>query len=68
MFSFKIVLVGDGGVGKTALRKKFLGECMKTGQYLNAIGADFAIYNTKLDDKDVKFQIWDLLNNLSSIM
>ncbi|MHA1207584.1 MAG: Rab family GTPase [Candidatus Hodarchaeales archaeon] len=36
----KIVLIGDGGVGKTALRRAWLGEGFKT-EYLMTIGADF---------------------------
>ena len=60
MYLFKVVLIGDGGVGKTALRKKFMGEGF-SGAYIMTIGADFAIKSIKLtDDAQVKFQIWDL--------
>ncbi len=61
----KIVLIGDGGVGKTALRRSWLGEGFKT-EYLMTIGADFAsqeltVYHSPTKTTyDVKFQIWDL--------
>ena len=61
----KIVLVGDGGVGKTALRRAWLGEGFKT-EYLMTIGADFAsqeisFYHSETKmNYDLKFQIWDL--------
>ncbi|MFX0087631.1 MAG: GTP-binding protein [Candidatus Hodarchaeota archaeon] len=61
----KIVLIGDGGVGKTALRRAWLGEGFKT-EYLMTIGADFAsqeisIYHSETKTSyDLKFQIWDL--------
>jgi GTPase SAR1 family protein len=37
----KIVLIGDGGVGKTALRRAWLGEGFKS-EYFMTIGAFFA--------------------------
>ncbi|MFX1286408.1 MAG: Rab family GTPase [Promethearchaeota archaeon] len=61
----KIVLIGDGGVGKTALRRAWLGEGFKT-EYLMTIGADFAsqelsfYYPETKSTYDLKFQIWDL--------
>ncbi|MFX0091909.1 MAG: Rab family GTPase [Candidatus Hodarchaeota archaeon] len=56
---FKIVLGGDGAVGKTSLRKKYMGEGFEK-EYLQTLGADFALHETKIEDSDIKFQIWDL--------
>jgi len=56
---YKICLLGDGGVGKTALRERFLGKGFKSG-YILTIGADFAVQNLPIDGVDYKFQIWDL--------
>ncbi|MDH5403887.1 MAG: GTP-binding protein [Candidatus Heimdallarchaeota archaeon] len=56
---YKIVLLGEGGVGKTALRHRYLGAGFKQS-YSMTIGADFAAKRTNVDDKDVTLQIWDL--------
>ncbi len=55
----KVVLIGDGAVGKTAIRERYLGHGY-SGQYLGTIGADFAAKEEKIGAKKVKFQIWDL--------
>ncbi len=57
----KIVLGGDGAVGKTSIRRRYLGEGF-TQQYLQTLGADFALKETVLKDGNIRFrwQIWDL--------
>ncbi|MFX1282314.1 MAG: Rab family GTPase [Promethearchaeota archaeon] len=59
----KVCLLGDGAVGKTALRERYLGKQFSSG-YVMTIGADFAVKKTRIKteegEKDVKFQIWDL--------
>ena len=67
----KIVLIGDGGVGKTALRRAWLGEGFKT-EYLMTIGADFASQEMSLYHSEtktsykIKFQIWDLASRAAA--
>ncbi len=56
---YKICLLGDGGVGKTALRERFLGKGFQSG-YILTIGADFAVQNLPIGGVQYKFQIWDL--------
>ncbi len=57
---FKIVLMGDGSVGKTSLRRSYMGEGFKA-QYMITIGADFAVKKMSLaGGHDVSIQIWDL--------
>ncbi len=56
---YKICLLGDGGVGKTSLRERFLGKGFQSG-YILTIGADFAVQNLEIDETQYKFQIWDL--------
>ena len=61
----KMVLCGDGGVGKTALRYRYLGKGFKA-QYMMTIGADFAIKEIQLrtdvlyKQRSIQYQIWDL--------
>ncbi|WEU40007.1 MAG: GTP-binding protein [Candidatus Odinarchaeum yellowstonii] len=55
---YKIVVVGEGGVGKTTLIKRYV-----TGQFTNSkttIGVSFAIANVNFNNVTVKMQIWDL--------
>ncbi len=58
-FSFKITLLGDGAVGKTSLRKRYMGEGFKK-YYLATIGADFSVKRLTIDGYRVQFQIWDI--------
>jgi len=59
-FLFKIVLIGDGGVGKTTLRRRWMGEGFITS-YILTVGADFAVKTLNMPNgREVKFQIWDL--------
>ncbi|PWI48753.1 hypothetical protein CEE45_05030 [Candidatus Heimdallarchaeota archaeon B3_Heim] len=63
MLLMKVCLLGDGAVGKTALRERYLGKQFSSG-YVMTIGADFAVKKTQISTeegkKSVKFQIWDL--------
>jgi GTPase SAR1 family protein len=43
----KITLIGDGGVGKTALRERFMGQGF-AAEYLMTIGADFGVKNLSI--------------------
>ncbi len=62
-YVFKIVLLGDGAVGKTNLRKRYMGDHF-TAEYIATVGADFAYYSTTVEHDGVvdtyKFSIWDL--------
>ncbi len=58
-FVFKIVLMGEGSVGKTSIRSKFMGVGFKS-EYIKTIGADFASKAIELGENKVHFQIWDL--------
>ncbi|MFX1535022.1 MAG: Rab family GTPase [Promethearchaeota archaeon] len=55
----KVVLIGDRGVGKTTLRKTYLGQGFRS-RYLMTLGADFSVKQETIKGKDWKFQIWDL--------
>jgi small GTP-binding protein len=55
----KICLLGDGAVGKTALRERYLGKGFSSN-YIMTIGADFAVKAVTVGERPAKFQIWDL--------
>ncbi len=55
----KVILAGEAGVGKTSLRRSYLGDGFIT-EHLQTIGADFASLPKKVQDYSVLFQIWDI--------
>jgi small GTP-binding protein len=59
----KICLLGDGQVGKTSLRNRYMGKGVP-GDYLPTLGADFASTQINIPfentEKSIRFQIWDL--------
>jgi len=57
-YLFKILLIGDSGVGKSCLLLRF-SDGSYTDSYISTIGVDFKIKTLTLDDKTVKLQIWD---------
>ncbi|KAL1918265.1 uncharacterized protein VTP21DRAFT_2925 [Calcarisporiella thermophila] len=54
----KVVIIGDGGVGKTSLRNQFIHRRF-TNQYKATIGADFITKQVFLGERSVTLQIWD---------
>ena len=57
---WKVVIIGDPAVGKTSIRRKYLGETT-IKEYIYTIGADFATKRIKLsNDLVVQYQIFDL--------
>ncbi|NVM56376.1 MAG: GTP-binding protein, partial [Candidatus Helarchaeota archaeon] len=57
-YLFKVIVVGDGAVGKTALTIRFA-EGRFQDHYKMTIGVDFAIKMVQVGGKKVKLQIWD---------
>eukprot|EP01084_Bolivina_argentea_P160615 279675_1 len=57
-YLFKIVIVGDSGVGKSCLLIRFADD-MWTNNYIATIGVDFRFRTIQVRDKTVKLQIWD---------
>lgn len=58
-YVIKVCLVGDFAVGKTSLRREYLGKGFKTA-YIQTIGADFSVVETMIKGVEFKFHIWDL--------
>jgi Ras-related protein Rab-1A len=57
-YLFKLLLIGDSGVGKSSLLLRFSDDTYETN-FNSTIGVDFKIKTVDLDDKVVKLQIWD---------
>lgn len=57
-YLFKLLLIGDSGVGKSCLLLRFADDTY-TDSYISTIGVDFKIRTIELDSKTIKLQIWD---------
>jgi small GTP-binding protein len=57
-FSFKIIIVGDSGVGKSCLSIKASRNFFEDF-YSPTVGFEFLTFNVKVEDKNIKLQIWD---------
>ncbi|KAJ0236856.1 Ras-related protein RABA1e [Hirschfeldia incana] len=57
-YLFKLVLIGDSGVGKTNLLSRFTKNefCAETK---STIGVEFATRSVRVDEKIIKAQLWD---------
>ena len=56
--SFKIIVIGDSGVGKSCFTNKATKNIFKEN-YNATIGFEFFTFNIKFNDKIIKLQIWD---------
>lgn len=57
-YLFKLLLIGDSGVGKSCLLLRFADDSY-TDSYISTIGVDFKIRTVEIDGKTIKLQIWD---------
>lgn len=57
-YLFKLLLIGNAGVGKSALLNRFADD-VYSENYISTIGVDFKIKTIELEGKIVKLQIWD---------
>lgn len=55
---FKLLIIGDSGVGKSSLLVRFADDCF-SGNYITTIGVDFKIRTIEIHGERVKLQIWD---------
>ncbi|KAG0456516.1 hypothetical protein HPP92_024304 [Vanilla planifolia] len=57
-YLFKVVLIGDAGVGKSNLLSRFTRNEFSL-ESKSTIGVEFATRSTRVEEKVVKAQIWD---------
>ncbi|KAK4133282.1 ras-domain-containing protein [Trichocladium antarcticum] len=57
-FLFKVVLIGDSGVGKSNLLSRFTRNEFNLDSK-STIGVEFATRSIQIDNKTIKAQIWD---------
>ena len=56
--SFKMIVIGDAGVGKSCLTTK-AAKGIFDDSYSATVGFEFLTFNVKIDGKVIKLQIWD---------
>jgi len=56
--SFKIIVIGDCGVGKSCLTINAVRNIFDES-YNSTVGFEFFTFNVKINDKVIKLQIWD---------
>lgn len=56
--TFKVIVLGDAGVGKTSLLKLFINDLFPKS-YKPTIGADFLNKETIIDGEVIHLQLWD---------
>ncbi|XP_063690996.1 ras-related protein Rab-10-like [Bolinopsis microptera] len=57
-YLFKLLLIGDSGVGKTCILFRFSDDAFNS-TFISTIGIDFKIKTIELHGKKIKLQIWD---------
>jgi len=58
-WSLKLIIIGQPSVGKTSLRRAYLGERFRVN-YIATIGADFSFKKIELPRDSINTSIWDL--------
>ena len=56
--SFKIIVIGDSGVGKSCLTMRATKNLFDTN-YNATVGFEFFTFNVKINNQVVKLQVWD---------
>jgi len=55
---FKLLLIGDSGVGKTSILFRFAEDSFNPS-FISTIGIDFKIRTVDVNGKKIKLQVWD---------
>ena len=65
-FLFKLLLIGDSSVGKTAILLRFSDDSFSPN-FISTIGIDFRIKTIEIRGKKIKLQIWDTAGQVKNL-
>ena len=57
-YLFKILMIGDSGVGKSALLNRYCDD-FYSDNYISTIGVDFKVKTIEVNGLRIKLQVWD---------
>ena len=57
-YLFKLLLVGDSGVGKSSILSRYVDE-LYTEEFISTVGVDFKIKTIDIHNQVCKIQVWD---------
>ena len=60
---FKLIIIGDTGVGKSCLMKRVMDNEFK-GEHQVTIGVEFGSFGLRINNQVIKLQIWDTVSSL----
>ena len=66
-YLFKLLLIGDSSVGKTAILLRFADDSFSPN-FISTIGIDFRIKTIEIRGKKIKLQIWDTAGQVMIII
>ncbi len=58
-YGFKIIIIGDGTVGKTSLIKRYTQASFQK-EYIATLGTQFSKYEEAIDGEKVELYLWDI--------
>jgi small GTP-binding protein len=58
-YQFKLALIGDSGVGKTSVRRCYMGDEFRAESLLSTVGVDWDTKSIVVDGVNVTMKIWD---------
>ena len=58
---FKLIIIGDTGVGKSCLMKRVMDNEFK-GEHQVTIGVEFGSFGLRINNQVIKLQIWDTVS------
>ena len=57
-YLFKLLIIGDAGVGKSSIVKRFNEDIFSNDTLVSTVGVEMSTKSIELNDKIIKLHIW----------